>query len=252
MAVSLTEVVAYLDDYLAVNEIPDSDNALNGLQVEGPGPVGRVAVAVDASEASIRAAIREGSDLLVVHHGLFWDGNRPVTGRRYKRLSLLMESGLALYSAHIPLDVHDEIGNNVLLANALGLEVRGRFGAYKGLELGVWGELSLTRDALQSRLREVLGGPVRLVPGGGVEVRRVGVVTGGGAGFVAAAEEAGLDALVTGEGTHHSYFDASEGGVNLYLGGHYATETWGVRALGAHLEAHFGVSWTFLDQPTGL
>jgi len=252
MAVPLTEVVAYLDDYLAVADIPDSEHALNGLQVEGRGPIRRVAVAVDASEASIRAAVGEDCDLLLVHHGLFWDGNRPVTGRRYRRLSLLIESGLALYSAHIPLDAHDEVGNNAVLARALGLEVRGRFGSYKGLDLGVWGDLSITRTDLQSRLQEVLAGPVRLIPGGPEQLARVGVMTGGGGGFVAEARQAGLDALVTGEGSHHTFFDATEGEVNLYYGGHYATETWGVRALGEHLKARFGVSWTFLDQPTGL
>lgn len=252
MAAALTDVVAYLDEYLGVGRIPDSANALNGLQVEGPGPVRRVAVAVDASEASIRAAVREGSDLLLVHHGLFWDGNRPVTGRRYRRLSLLMEAGVALYAAHIPLDVHEEVGNNAVLARALGLQVGGRFGSYEGLELGVWGDLAVTRDALQSRLETVLGGSVTLIPGGPEQVGRVGVITGGGGGFVAEARAAGLDALVTGEGSHHTYFDATEEGINLFYGGHYATETWGVRALGAHLETRFGVSWTFLDQPTGL
>jgi dinuclear metal center YbgI/SA1388 family protein len=252
VAVELTELVDYLDAYLAVATVPDSANALNGLQVEGPGPVRRIAAAVDASEASIRAAAEAGCDLLLVHHGLFWDGNRPVTGRRYRRLRALLDAKLALYSAHLPLDIHPDVGNNSVLARQLGLTVQGRFGDHAGIEVGVWGELSLSRDELSGRVGEALGAPVRLIAGGPERVERVGILTGGGGSYVSAARSAGLDALVTGEGSHHTYFDAMEGGINLYLAGHYATETWGVRALAAHLEVRFGVEWTFLDLPTGL
>ncbi|HUE76451.1 MAG TPA: Nif3-like dinuclear metal center hexameric protein [Longimicrobiales bacterium] len=252
MSVELRALVEYLDRYLSIRDVPDSPNALNGLQVEAPGPVGKVGVAVDASAASIEAAAAEECDLLLVHHGLFWNGNRPVTGRRYRRLRGLLERGMGLYSAHLPLDVHPEVGNNAVLARELGIEARGRFGAYEGVELGVWGELRLTREALCARLDDLLGGRVKLIPGGPEKLEKVGVLTGGGGSFIAAAAAAGLDALVTGEGSHHTYFDASEGGVNLYYGGHYATETWGVKALGAHLEERFGLPWTFIDQPTGL
>jgi dinuclear metal center YbgI/SA1388 family protein len=252
VAVALKDLVAYLDGYLAVADVPDSTNALNGLQVEGPGPVRRLAAAVDASEATIRAAAEADCDLLLVHHGLFWDGNRPVTGRRYRRLAALLEAGMALYSAHLPLDVHDEVGNNAVLARELGLEVRGRFGDYAGTEVGVWGELSLPRDELTERLQTLMGEAVRLIAGGPARLERVGILTGGGGSYASAARAAGLDALVTGEGSHHTYFEAMEEGINLYYAGHYATETWGVRALASHLEARFGVEWVFLDQPTGL
>lgn len=116
----LDELTAYLDEYLRIREVPDYPNALNGLQVANPGEVTRIAAAVDASEAAIREAARRGCDFLLVHHGLFWDGNRPVTGRRYRRLRLLIEHGIAVYSAHLPLDVHPEVGNNVVLARELG------------------------------------------------------------------------------------------------------------------------------------
>jgi dinuclear metal center YbgI/SA1388 family protein len=251
-SVALKELVEYLDDYLAVGDLPDAPNALNGLQVEAAGPVTRVAAAVDATEASIAAAIEAGADLLLVHHGLYWDGNAPVTGRRYRRLSSALKAGLAVYSSHIPLDYHDEVGNNVVLARALGVEVEGRFAEYQGVDLGVWGRLELSREALCARLDDLLGVRVKLIPGGPERVTRVGVLTGGGGSYVAEALDAGLDALVTGEGPHHTYFDASEGGLNLYYGGHYATETWGVRALAEHLEERYGLPWTFLDQPTGL
>ena len=252
MGVDLKELVGYLDAYLSVEEIPDFPNALNGLQVEAPGPVSRVVAAVDATAASIEGAVEAGGDLLLVHHGLFWNGNRPVTGRRYRRLTALLEAGVAVYAAHLPLDVHPEVGNNAVLARELGLEVAGRFGDYEGTELGVWGTLSLKREALAARLDEVLGGPVKVIPGGPDTVQRVGVLTGGGGSFVSAALDADLDALVTGEGSHHTYFDAEEGGLNLYYGGHYATEVWGVRALAEHLAAEFELEWTFLDLPTGL
>ena len=252
MAVELRELTGYLDRYLRVEEVPDYANALNGLQVEASGPVRKLAAAVDASQASIEAAVDVGADLLLVHHGLFWGGNLPVTGRRYRRLRALLAADVGLYSAHLPLDVHPEVGNNAELSAKLGLERRGTFGDYKGMDVGVWGELRLTRDDLRARLSELLDVPVTLIAGGGEDLRRIGVLTGGGGSFVEDAREAGLDALVTGEGSHHTYFEAMEGGINLYYAGHYATETWGVRALGAHLEDRFGVEWEFLHLPTGL
>ncbi len=243
----------YLDGYLRIREVPDYPTALNGLQVDSRRTeVRRIAVAVDASARTIEAAVREEAELLIVHHGLFWDGNQPVTGRRYRRLRTLLEADLPVYAAHLPLDVHPEVGNNAVLARELGLEVRGTFGEYRGWPLGVWGETDLRREALCARLDALLGGRVKLVPGGPERVRKVGVVTGGAAGELPAAVKAGLDAFVTGEGAHHNFFDAEEGGINLLLGGHYATETWGVRALAAHLESRFGLAWTFIDHPTGL
>lgn len=248
----LDELTTYLDAYLELPGFPDYPNALNGLQVENGGEVRRVAAAVDASEATVAAAVEVGCDLLLVHHGLFWEGNRAVTGRRYRRLAPLVEAGVAVYAAHLPLDAHPEVGNCAVLARELRLEPEGRFGAYEGVELGVWGRADVGTEELRERLSSVLGGPVKLIPGGAERLERVGVLTGGGGGMIGAALEAGLDALVTGEGSHHTYFDAVEGGITVYYGGHYATETWGVRALAAHLEERFGLPWQFLDFPTGL
>jgi dinuclear metal center YbgI/SA1388 family protein len=248
----LHEITDFLDEYLRVREIPDYGGAVNGLQLANEGEVARLAVAVDAVQATIDAAVATGAELLLVHHGLFWDGTQPVTGRRYRRLKTLMDAGVAVYSAHLPLDSHPEVGNNVVLAKALGMEVRGPLGAYKGQPVGVWGMLDMDRESLRARLGEVLGGEVKLVPGGPERIRKVGVITGGAGGEIGAAREAGLDAFITGEGAHHNYFDAEEGGVNLYLGGHYATEVWGVKALAARLEERFGLPWSFIDHPTGL
>lgn len=248
----LSTLVDYLHDYLRIPETPDYGPALNGLQVENGGTVRRIAAAVDAVGATIDAAAAEGADLLLVHHGLFWGGNRPVTGRRFRRLRRLIEANIAVYAAHLPLDVHPEVGNNVQLARALELNVRGRFGEYRGEPVGYWGEVSMSRAALVERLEACLGGPVHMVPGGPDRVRRVGIATGGASDMLGAARSAGLDTMITGEAPHHAYFDAEEGGVNLLLGGHYRTEVWGVKALAAHLERNFGLPWVFLDHPTGL
>jgi dinuclear metal center YbgI/SA1388 family protein len=248
----LGDVVELLDGYLRTAEVPDDANALNGLQVENTGAVRKVAVAVDASLRTIEETVRRGCDLLVVHHGLFWGGGAPVTGRRYRKVRALMEAGVAVYSAHLPLDSHEEIGNNVLLLRELGVEPEGRFGSYKGVELGWWGRLELKREALAARLDDVLGGRVFMMPYGPEVVRRVGVITGGGGSMIGEAVAAGLDAYITGEGAHHTFFDAEESRINVFYGGHYRTETWGVRAVGRLLEERFGLPWEFIDHPTGL
>ena len=248
----LSELTEYLDGYLRVREVPDWAGAHNGLQVDSPRDIPRVAAAVDAAQATEEQAIAWGADLLLVHHGLFWDGNRPVTGRRYRRFKAILDADLAVYSAHLPLDVHPEVGNNALLARELGIAARGWFGDYQGWPLGVWGEMDVSRDELVDRAGRVLGSPVHLVPGGPERIRRAGVITGGAGDEIGAAIRAGLDAFVTGEARHHNYFDAEEGGLNLLLGGHYATEVWGVRALAEHLAGRFGMEWTFIDHPTGL
>jgi dinuclear metal center YbgI/SA1388 family protein len=248
----LKAVVDYLDEYLDVTGVPDYEGAHNGLQVASSGRVERVAVAVDASERTVQEAVRRGCDLLVVHHGLFWDGAVKVTGRRYRRLQPLLTADVAVYSAHLPLDVHEEVGNNAVLARELGISLEGRFGSYRGADLGWWGHLEVKREVLAARLDEKLGGRVRMLAFGPEVVRTVGVITGGAGSLIGAAVAAGLDAFITGEGAHHTYFDAEEAGINVFYGGHYATETWGVRALAQHLEARFGLAWEFIDHPTGL
>ncbi|HST61616.1 MAG TPA: Nif3-like dinuclear metal center hexameric protein, partial [Longimicrobium sp.] len=178
--VDFRTLVTYLDGYLRVAELPDYPTALNGLQVDsGRAEVRRIAVAVDAAQHTIDAAMRNGADLLIVHHGLFWDGNRTVTGRRYRRLKALFDADLPLYSAHLPLDVHPEVGNNAVLARELGVQLRGTFAEYKGMPVGVWGELEIRREALCARLDALLGGRVKLVPGGPEQIRTVAVITGG-------------------------------------------------------------------------
>ncbi len=245
-------LIEYLDGYLSITGHPDYPTALNGLQVEGPAEIDRVCAAVDASEAAIEAAIARRAQLLIVHHGLFWDGLRPLTGRRYRKVAKLIGGGLGLFSVHLPLDGHSELGNGVLLARALGIEAVGRFGRYQTTDVGWWGTLEgIERSDLVLRAETALGGPVRLIGAGPGRVERVGVVTGAGASFIEEAARMGLDTLVTGEGPHHVAIDAEELGVNVLYGGHYATETFGVRALAAHLADRFGLHQEFIDLPTG-
>ena len=255
VSMKLESLLQYLDNWLHVSEHPDYTTALNGLQVGGPSEVETVVTAVDASEASILAAADLGADLMIVHHGLFWSGLEPIVGRQERRLRALFDANIALYSVHLPLDSHMEVGNCALLARAIGLEVKGRLGGYKGHDIGVWGELAQP-TAVENLQRLVAlavgGGEVLSLPGGPDTVHSVGVLTGGGASFVKEAAEAGLDAFVTGEGAHNTYFDATEFGIHVLFAGHYATETFGVQAVGAHLTERFGLQTHFVHQPTGL
>lgn len=248
----LQEIVEYLDGYLNVRDMADEPNALNGLQVESAGEVRRLAAAVDACQATIEAAAAQHADLLIVHHGLFWRGLEPLTGRTFRRVETLLRHGVAVYASHIPLDRHPEVGNNAVLARRLHIEVAGRFGDYRGEPLGVWGEREIGRDALTEAVGSVLGARPLLVPGGPDRCRRIGIVTGAASAFVRHAADAGLDTLITGEGHHWAFFDAEELGVNVVYAGHYATETLGVQALAAHLSQHFQLPWLFIDHPTGL
>jgi len=262
-SVSLADLVEYLDEYLRIKDIPDETNAVNGLQVENSGRVGRLVAAVDASQATIDGVIAtleagQAPPLVLVHHGLLWEGNTPVTGRRYRRLAGLLDHDIALYAAHIPLDVHPEVGNNAVLAERLGIRVEGWFGQYRGIEMGVWGSSPAglpNREALALELDRVLHtlkGSATLIPGGPERPSRVGIITGGAGDMIGAARDAGLDTFITGEGPHHTYFDAMEWGLNVIYAGHYATETLGVQAMASNLAEQFDLEWDFHDHPTGL
>lgn len=245
-------LIAYLDDYLCVRDIPDYRDAFNGLQVQGRSETHRIAVAVDACLATIEQAVAAQADLMIVHHGLFWGPRAPLTGAYYRRVATLIRNEIGLYSCHLPLDTHPEVGNNHVLARLLGLTVCGTFYRFESVDIGVRAETELFRPALVDRVRAVLQVEPKVIPTGPEVVRRVGIVTGGGGSGIAQADAAGLDTLITGEGTHHTFFEAEERGLNVLYAGHYATETVGVRALGEHLKQHFGLEYVFLDHPTGL
>lgn len=251
-SVLLADIAGFLDEYLGVDGAPDYPHALNGLQVDGPERVASVAAAVDASEAVIAEA-GAWADLLIVHHGLFWGGLQPLTGPHFRRVRGLIESRTALYGVHLPLDGHAEVGNAAVLARGLGLEALEPFGDYRGHAVGWRGERDETPLAeLAAAVAALTGAGVRTLPGGPDPVCGVGVVTGGGASTLHEAAAAGLDVLVTGEAHHHHAIEAVETGVTILLGGHYATETLGVKALLRLLRDRFGIDGRFVDSPTGL
>ena len=254
----LRDLVQYLDEYLRVREVPDDPNAFNGLQVENSGTIRRVIAAVDASQQTIDGLPDAPGSLLLVHHGMLWDGNRPISDRRYRKVRGLIDRDAALYSAHIPLDLHPIVGNNAVLAARLGLAATEPFGLHKGVTIGLAGTAPPdlgTREAVADAVARILGiAPtgIRIIPGGPARVRRIGLITGGAGSAIAQAAAAGCDTYITGEGAHHTFFDAMELGINVLYAGHYATETVGVQALAQHLQERFGLPWEFHLHPTGM
>jgi dinuclear metal center YbgI/SA1388 family protein len=252
--ISLSDLTAHLNSTLRTAVIPDYSNAINGLQLENRSrSVTRVAAAVDATLPVVKKAIAAGADLLIVHHGMFWSGLQPWTGAAFERMSLALENNLAIYSAHLPLDVHAELGNNACIARAMQLTPSGGFLDYKGISVGVTCEAELQIDDVISRFTSALdGGRVHVCAGGPKITQKIGISSGGSGSEVAAAARAGVDTFITGEGPHWSYTLAEELGINVLYGGHYATETFGVKALAQHLETHYALPWIFVDHPTGL
>jgi dinuclear metal center YbgI/SA1388 family protein len=249
---SLAAIVNYCDRILRPKKIQDNERAVNGLQVGNRGQVTRVAAAVDASLTTVKLAIAAGADLMIVHHGLFWSTRQPWTGRNYELLRLLVENNLAVYSAHLPLDFHPRLGNNALLCAALGLKKPRSFLLMGGQHYGLQSQTRLSRSTLAARLHRAAGEKPLVIRGGPEICRRIGVVTGGAGEFLQKAAEEGVDTFVTGEGPHWTYALAEELGLNVLYGGHYATETFGVKALAAKISGKFKIPWEFLDHPTGL
>jgi len=248
----LTTLVRHCDTLLRTADIGDYEGAANGLQVQNAGRVTRLAAAVDASAATVRLAVATGADLLLVHHGLFWSSRQPWTGANYELIRLLTANNLAVYSSHLPLDAHPRLGNNALLAAALGLKKLNPFFTSHGQPIGWQARATLSRAELGRRLERATGAPPRLLPGGGETCRRIGVVTGGAGGDLKLAAAEGVDMFITGEGPHWTHALAEELGLNVFYAGHYATETFGVKALAAHLAGKFNLPWEFVDHPTGL
>jgi len=252
MNTPLSNVSGFIDALLNIHNVSDWPNALNGLQLANSGRVSRIGAAVDAGEPTLRAAAEAGVNLLLVHHGLFWAGLQPLTGAAYRKAALAIQADMAVYSAHLPLDLHPTLGNNTLLAQALGFGSTEPFFFEKGQFIGVKAAVSISRDDLVARLEKAVAGPVKVCPGGPGQVASVGVVTGGAGGEINKAAAEGVDTFITGEAPHHAAILAGELGVNLLLAGHYATETFGVKALAAHVAGEFGLEWQFIDYPTGL
>lgn len=248
----LAQIVSHCDRILRTSVVHDYDHAANGLQVENSGAVTRIAAAVDASLATARLAAAAQADLLVVHHGLFWGPTHPWTGHRYKLIQFLLSHNLAVYSSHLPLDAHPRLGNNVRLCAALDLKRLRPFFFDHQQFLGFKTNTRLSRTELTTRLKRATGVPPHVIPGGPDICQRVGIVTGGAGSELAKAAAEGVDTFITGEGPHWTYALAEELGLNVLYGGHYATETFGVKALAKHLSRRFKLPWTFIDHPSGL
>ena len=252
------DVAKHLDRFLQTDTTPDYPGAVNGLQIDCLAPVRKVAAAVDFSSRAIDAAIAADANLLLVHHGMFWSGAQPMTGASYRRLRKLVDNDIAVYSSHLPLDRHPEVGNNVLLARELELTPTGEFASHRGVAIGVSGETSMKTDILAervSRFSQRHGGNVTVA--GKLTDRttmRWAICTGAGASAETLAEAAAknIDTLIVGEGPHWTGIAAEEEGLVIIYAGHYATETLGVQALAAHLERELGLPWTFIAAPTGL
>ncbi|GAA5334245.1 MULTISPECIES: Nif3-like dinuclear metal center hexameric protein [Thermus] len=238
------ELVRYLDGYLNLAAFPQ-DPSLNGLQVEGKEEVRKIGAAVDAAEATFQKALEEGVDFLLVHHGLFWGKPFPIRGHHKRRLELLFRGGINLYAAHLPLDAHPEVGNNFVLARALGLVDLTPY------DVGVRGRFPFPTPLVQ--VADMLGQLTGMQPlvhqGGRSQVQEVVIVSGGAANLVGQVE---AELFITGEPKHSAFHEAFERGLNVIYAGHYDTEVFGVKALAAHLEERFGLPWVFLDHPTGL
>jgi len=253
---TLAEIDRWLDDCLDLAATASFDSSLNGLQVARRGPeVSKVAFAVDAAMETFRRAGEWGAQLLVVHHGILWDRQQQrLTGTFYERIHFLLEQDLALYAAHLPLDVHPEVGNNAGIARQLGLlEVR-PFGTYRGATLGCKGIVAepVPLDEIVSRLSGRQGEPVRTLPFGPARVKSIGIISGDAPWGAAQAAAEGLDAYVTGESAHEIYHHCLEQHIHAIFAGHYHSESYGVQSLAGRLARETGLVTTYLDIPTGL
>ena len=246
----LQEIVAFCDQRTRRAEVKDFDGAYNVLQLENNGTVTKVGAAVDAGTRPFEAAIAEGIDFLICHHGLYWTPPLPISGPHYQKIKTALDGNLAVYGAHLPLDCHPEIGNNALLAKALGLKKVNTFLNYEGndmatITLGPMGG----RAELAKKLQVLFPNTYQGIEYGSTQPKRIGILTGSGQSAVPHMLENNIDTLVTGELRQHHFNMAQELGLNLYPCGHYATEVFGVQALAAEIAAKFKINWQFIEQP---
>ncbi len=247
---TLQQIIDYCDTLLSVEDY--QDYAPNGLQVEGRGEVQRIVSGVTASQALIDAAIEEGADLLLVHHGYFWKGESPtITGMKQRRIKALLDNNISLLAYHLPLDGHSELGNNAQLGQLLGVAVEGRFGHGPDGGIAMYGSLeqAMSPSQLAGMVNEKLGREPLLIEGGGPSIRRVGWCSGGAEGYIEQATSLGLDAYISGEISEPTFHIARELGIHYLAAGHHATERYGAKALGGHLADHFSLENCFIDIP---
>lgn len=243
--VPLNDLTAYCDDRTQACLYKDAPGAWNGLQLANNRGVSKIGAAVDVGVVPFRAAVEAGVDFLIVHHGMFWDQPRPFIGPHFERLATLIAGGCALYSSHLPLDGHPELGNNAILARQLGLEPALPFLVRDGQSIGWAARSTLDRAALRAALERQYPRVIALEYGSRTP-QRIAFCSGSGNSAVPELLHSGIDTLVTGELREEWFPVAQDYGLNLYLCGHYATEVHGVQALAADVARRFGLPWTFL------
>lgn len=250
---TLQDLVAFCDQRTRRADVKDFDGAHNGLQIENNGTVTRIGAAVDAGLRPFEAAIAEGIDFLICHHGLFWTPPIPLAGAHYRKVKTALDGNLAVYGAHLPLDCHPEIGNNALLAKALGLKKIDTFLNYEGNDIATVAQGPAGgRAELLQKLQALFPETYQSIEYGSEQPKRIGILTGSGQSAVPQLLENGIDTLITGELRQHHFNLAQELGLNLYPCGHYATEVFGVKALAAEAAEKFQIEWQFIGQPCRL
>ncbi len=245
----LKEIVEYCDQRTHREEITDFPGAENGLQFENHGEVTKIGAAVDAGLVPFELASERGIDFLIVHHGMFWNPPRSFTGVHRKKLLTLFANNLAVYSSHLPLDCHPQLGNNAILARKLGLKTDGGFVRHDKHDIAVTAPMTAHEDRthLRAKLEELFPKTLTCIETGPERPRRVGILTGSGRSAIPELKERGIDTFITGELRQEHFNQAQEMQINLYLGGHYATETFGVCALAEDVAQKFGLEWEFID-----
>ena len=245
------QIVSFCNRLLEIDAY--DDYGPNGLQVPGSREVERVITGVSAQRELIERAVAAGGQLLLTHHGLFWEFlPRALSEQMAQRLRIALGAGLGVASYHLPLDAHREIGNNALLCEMLGFGIEETgFAEVRGKPIGVVGSNGegVEAAALFERVEKLLGREPLVFDAGPERVRRIGIVSGAAAGEIGAAVTLGLDAFLTGEPAEHVMADAREDGVHFIAAGHYATETAGIRRLGELVAERFGVEHEFIDVP---
>lgn len=244
------DLVRYLDERLNIGAFDDA--SINGLQVEGKSEIRKIALVTDGAMALYRRAAALECDMIIAHHGMIWGGLPSITGRTFAQVKLLMDCGINLYAAHLPLDAHPELGNNAELAGMAALTDIAPFGRYHGQTIGFSGRLPqpMTPQTLAAVFAGELGGAPLVLPFGKSPIETVAIVSGGGSGSLLEAVDKHMDCFVTGEGRHENHHFALEAEINIIYLGHYHSETPGVRAVGRELESKFDVSCIFINEPT--
>ena len=242
---SLQKIAAFCDKRTRRHEIRDFKGACNGLQFENTGEIQKVGASVDAGLIPFQKAVDRKVDLLIVHHGMYWSPLQPITGVKFQKVNTLLNGGLAVYSSHLPLDCHSEIGNNALLAKEIGLQPTGTFLDYEGTDIGLITE-GISRLDLIEKLQKTFDDKVQSIEFGSEKPNKIAILTGSGSSAVSELKRIGVDTLITGELRQNHYNQAQEEGLNLYLCGHYATEVYGVCALAKEISQKFEIPWEFI------